>query len=158
MSYLLRKANFSSGRYYHVFNHGIAWENLFKDKDNYAYFLRRFHQYLDPFVDLYGYCLLPNHFHLLIRVKDIEENECEVHRMVLQAFSNFQNSYSKSINKRHNRKGRLLQGSLNRKLVRDEVYLEMVAEYIYLNPVAHGFCSSPEDWPHLWIRPQLHAA
>jgi len=133
------KANFYPGRYYHVYNHGIAWENLFKDKDNYPYFLQRYHDHLDPLVELFAYCLMPNHFHLLIRVNDIEENESIVHQKVLQAFSNFQNGYSKAINKRHQRKGRLIQGSINRILVNEENYLETVARYIYRNPVEHGF-------------------
>ncbi len=152
------KANFFPGRYYHVFNHGIAWENLFKDKDNYAYFLDRFLDHLSPHVDLHAYCLMPNHFHLLIRVNDIEENELCVHKKVLQAFSNFQNGYTKAINKRHQRRGRLLQGTLNRKLISDERDLVVVANYIYQNPVEHGFCKHADQWPHSWVGDVLKAA
>jgi putative transposase len=56
--------------YYHVFNRGNNKENLFYQSKNYGYFLEKYKHYLSPWLDIYAYCLLPNHFHLLVRVKE----------------------------------------------------------------------------------------
>lgn len=58
-----------SGRFYHIYNRGNNRETLFKEQRNYSYFLKRYRYYLCPLVDTFAYCLLPNHFHLLIRVR-----------------------------------------------------------------------------------------
>jgi REP element-mobilizing transposase RayT len=144
----IKKARFFPGNYYHVYNHAIAWELLFKDEENYSYFLDRFHYYLDPFVELKVYCLMPNHYHLLIRIKDSVGDVISTDKIVLQAFSNFHNSYSKSINKRYNRKGRLYHSTLCRKNVNTPEYIAAVSSYIIMNPVEHGFCKSAGEWKY----------
>ena len=58
------------GRFFHVFNRGNNGDNLFYQERNYAYFLRKYFEYMSPVLDTYCYCLLPNHFHLLVRVKE----------------------------------------------------------------------------------------
>jgi REP element-mobilizing transposase RayT len=63
------------GRYYHVLNRGNNRENLFIEERNYAYFLQLYGKYISPIADTFAYCLLRNHFHLLIRVKDDKRSE-----------------------------------------------------------------------------------
>jgi hypothetical protein len=58
------------GNFYHVYNRGNNRQRIFFEERNYLYFLRLFEKYLSPLVDVYAYCLMPNHFHLLIRIKD----------------------------------------------------------------------------------------
>jgi putative transposase len=70
------------GRYYHVFNRGNAGVDIFYQQRNYGYFLRKYYEYLAPVLDTYCYSLLPNHFHLLVRVK--EEAVVEAHRAQTQ--------------------------------------------------------------------------
>lgn len=149
---------FLPGRHYHVYNHAISQELLFKDYDNYFYFIRRLKDHLEKLVEIKAYCLMPNHYHLLIRVRKFSSDEVEVHHAVLQAFSNFQNGYAKAINKRHFRKGRLFQSSVCRVHIFDEQGIERITEYIRQNPVEHGFAQSPERWPHLWIAKYNRAA
>jgi REP element-mobilizing transposase RayT len=60
---------FEQETYYHVFNHAIGKENLFHTTENYYYFLKKYVQYISPVIDTLAYCLMPNHFHLLIKVK-----------------------------------------------------------------------------------------
>lgn len=60
-------------KYYHIYNHANGFENVFRCKENYLFFLRKYRFHLLPFFDTYAYCLMPNHFHLLIRVKSREE-------------------------------------------------------------------------------------
>jgi putative transposase len=146
------KAHFSPGGFYHVYNHAIAWENLFKTRNNYAYFMERYYVYMFGLVDLHAYCLMPNHYHLMIKVKDNIGDILETDRKVLQAFGNFHNSYSKSMNKVFKRKGRLFQSTICRRYLTDERDVHNVNAYIRNNPVEHGFCSKPEDYPYLWTR------
>ncbi len=53
--------------FYHIYNRGNNGENLFYRPENYGYFLQKFDHYLSGYLELYAYCLLPNHFHLLVR-------------------------------------------------------------------------------------------
>jgi hypothetical protein len=59
--------------YYHIYNRGVNGEDLFIEERNYDLFLKLFEKHLIPVVDLFGYCLLKNHFHISVRVKSEEE-------------------------------------------------------------------------------------
>jgi putative transposase len=61
------------GAFYHVYNRGINGEDLFKEARNYPYFLKLYAKYIPPVAETYAYCLLKNHFHLLIRVRSKED-------------------------------------------------------------------------------------
>ena len=54
------------GQYYHIFNHAVGDENLFRQAANYLYFLERYGHYIFPIARTYAYCLMPNHFHILV--------------------------------------------------------------------------------------------
>src|ERR1041384_6465905 len=54
---------------YHIYNRGVNREDIFVEERNYDLFLRLFKKHLIPVVDLYAYCLLKNHFHILVGVK-----------------------------------------------------------------------------------------
>ena len=58
------------GKYYHIYNRGINGCNLFYEEKNYYYFLEKYAHYMSGVLDTFAYCLMPNHFHLLVRVKD----------------------------------------------------------------------------------------
>lgn len=60
-------------RYYHIYNRGNNRENLFRKPDNYHYFLQLYTKHIHPITDTFAYCLLPNHFHLLVRIKAVAE-------------------------------------------------------------------------------------
>src|SRR5262245_24090528 len=55
--------------YYHIYNRGINRENIFVEARNYTYFLWFYNQYIEPVAETFVYCLLRNHFHLLVRIK-----------------------------------------------------------------------------------------
>jgi putative transposase len=61
---------FEAGEFYHLYNHGIGDENIFKESKNYDFCLDKFFDYLDDIISVYSYCLMPNHFHFLIRIKE----------------------------------------------------------------------------------------
>jgi hypothetical protein len=60
-------------RYYHICNRGNNRENLFVEDRNYRHFLKLYARYVAPVADTYAYCLLKNHFHVLVRIKTVAE-------------------------------------------------------------------------------------
>ncbi len=60
-------------KYYHIFNRANGWEKMFFNEENYRYFLSRYMYFVTPVVHTLAYCLMPNHLHFLVRVKDEDE-------------------------------------------------------------------------------------
>jgi hypothetical protein len=56
------------GQFYHIYNHGVGGRNLFGEPENYEYFLGLYDKYISPIAEPYAWCLMPNHFHLLVRI------------------------------------------------------------------------------------------
>jgi len=142
--------------YYHIFNHAVGQENLFIEDKNYKFFLEKFEKYLVEFVDVYAYCLMPNHFHFLIRVKVLETN-CQTtskvsdslsYNILSNAFKKFFTSYTNSINKVYKKRGSLFQPRFKRLLIENENHLLNTVTYIHNNPVLHGFVDKITDWPY----------
>ncbi len=68
-----------SGNYYHIFNHAAGGRDLFRVPGNYEYFLMLYDKYISPVADTFAWCLMPNHFHLLVRMKEnIAYKYCDV--------------------------------------------------------------------------------
>ncbi|CAN5849019.1 hypothetical protein BH24BAC1_BH24BAC1_24170 [soil metagenome] len=152
---------FEPETFYHVYHHGNAEENLFRTEENYHYFLKKYAEYIYPVAATYAYCLMPNHFHLLIRVRPEEELRAffsslgkalpgfqTLEGLVSRQFSHWLNGYTQAFNKMYNRKGSLFLKSLRRKAIRDDHYFTQGIRYIHYNPVHHRFVQDLNDWPH----------
>jgi putative transposase len=96
---------------YHIYNRGNGKEKIFFNKRNYHYFLIQYDKYLSGFIDTFSFVLLPNHFHLLVRIKS------DFPELVVEQFRKFFISYSMSINKEQKRRGNLFQRQFKRKLI-----------------------------------------
>jgi len=59
-----------TGSYYHIWTHANGEDNLFRSEENYIYFLDRYMYHVHPVVETYAYCLMPNHLHLMVRVRE----------------------------------------------------------------------------------------
>jgi len=95
-------------------------------------------EYLSPeAVEIAAYCLMPNHYHLLVYLKTDDLSG------LMQPFTL---SYTKAINKRYARVGSLFQGRFKAILVDKNEYLLHLSRYIHLNPVAARLMKRPEDW------------
>ena len=149
--------------FYHVYNHAVGNEKLFKTRNNYLFFLERLWKYLQEFVDIYCYCLMPNHFHLLARVKDHKSilsailnsnppmkliSDIILPNIISRQFSHLFNSYAQAYNKENQRKGSLFYNRYKRKLVDSEVYLKKLIHYIHYNPVESGFMEKVDEWEY----------
>jgi len=73
---------------YHIFNHANGFENVFREEENYRFFLEKYRVFITPVAETYGYCLLPNHFHLVIRIRKREVIE-EIIRNKKESTSNY---------------------------------------------------------------------
>ncbi|MFD2286422.1 transposase [Pedobacter petrophilus] len=128
------------GCFYHIYNRGNNSEILFKEDGNYFYFLKLMRKYILPVADVYTYCLLNNHFHILIRIKENVLHANEINQKTAeQMFSNLFNSYAKAFNKKYGRTGKLFEERFKKKKVKDEFYLTELIYYIHANPQNHGF-------------------
>lgn len=133
--------------FYHIYNRGNNRQIIYFEEENYHYFMRKFTKHLLPCIDLYAYCLMPNHFHFLIKLKrehlDVSE---EYMKMVSESFKVFFMSYAKSINKKYKRTGSLFQRKFKSKPVLEESYFTTIVQYFHFNPVKAGLCKKPKDW------------
>lgn len=138
--------------FYHVYNRAVGNELLFFRKENYIYFLEKYKKYLSPIVNTFAYCLIPNHFHFLIRIKPLRGFQTlagvEPGKLVSRQFSHLFNSYAQAINKQQGRKGSLFKNRFKRIKVDDDTYLKQLILYIHLNPSNHGICESYRDWKY----------
>ena len=141
--------------YYHIYNRGINGEDIFKEERNYAYFLEKLTQFLIPSIEVYSYCLLKNHFYILIRTKSEDELKgyipqrdvalgCE--KYLSKQFATFFKSYSLSINKSYKRTGGLFETPFRRIEVAHNSYFSELIRYIHFNPQEHGFVDKFEDY------------
>ncbi|WP_293185994.1 MULTISPECIES: transposase [unclassified Microcoleus] len=97
-----RQVILQAGNYYHVYNRGNNRQLIFFERENYIYFLRQLRNHLITHgVDIIAYCLMPNHYHLLVHLNTNRFSN------LMQAFTL---SYTKAINKRYQRVGSLFQG------------------------------------------------
>jgi REP element-mobilizing transposase RayT len=143
---------FESLSFYHIFNHARGKDNIFEKESDYQTFLDIVERYILPIAQIYAYCLMPNHFHFLVEIKDIfipkNFKKKELNDYVAHQWGNLQNTFTKKMNFQRNRRGGLFCQSINRNLITSEKYLQMGIVYIHNNPVKHGFCSSPEKWKY----------
>ncbi|MFL9835064.1 transposase [Chryseobacterium terrae] len=146
---MINTESFEFDSVYHIFSHVNGKELIFREETNYQFFLKQLDKYILPIADIYSYCLLPNHFHLLLRFKNIEGvNIDEEHKYLMKRFGDFLNSYAKAFNKMYDRKGALFLNAIKRKKIADEKYLLKVLHYIHNNPVNHGFANKINEWKH----------
>lgn len=152
-------------QYYHIFNRGNNSETVFRQERNYHFFMELYTKHLYPVVDTFAYCLLPNHFHFLIKIKSEEvivrslkknnmgkptdqvEKRKNPHKLPSQIFGNLFNAYTKSYNKVYQRTGSLFEKPFHRKLVKNTEYFQQLILYIHYNPQKHGLIDDFCLWP-----------
>ncbi len=136
--------------YYHIYNRGNNRQTIFFEADNYLYFLRRIKKYLLPVVNMIAYCLMPTHYHLMVRVKNLGIQTSEVLKTseVSIAMQKLSISYTKAINKRFERVGALFQGAFQAKPITNSKHLLHLCRYVHANPVKDGLINDPAEWPY----------
>ncbi len=128
--------------YYHLYNRSNSRELLFKNQDNYLYFLRKFRNRFDGLLKVFAYCLMPTHFHFLIRV-ETQKTDVLKEQIGIQL-----SSYTKAINNAFDRNGSLFQQHTKAKLVTGNSQLVNLITYIHQNPVRAGVVDKLTAWPY----------
>jgi REP element-mobilizing transposase RayT len=160
-------APFESDGIYHVYNRANGNEKLFLSAKNYQFFLKKYEHYIQPLAETYCYCLMPNHFHFLLKIKEekvIKDlpafknqdlpgfgnlaglEKVNYSNFISKQFSNLFNSYTKAFNKMYQRKGSLFMKPFKRKRVQEEAYLRKLVHYIHYNPVEAGLVNDLVKW------------
>lgn len=132
-----RTVPFIPGHYYHIYNKAVTDNKLFNEEKNYHFFISKIKKYLLDCVDVIAYCLMPNHYHLIIQLKNTELSRS----MQLLAMS-----YATAVNKMYQRSGHVFHGRYQIKHITDQIYLDHLSKYIHLNPSSAGLVVKPEDW------------
>jgi putative transposase len=140
----------AAGEFYHIYNRGNNGNAIFFEARNYHYFLEKLGSYLGDYLNFYAYCLLPNHFHLMVQVKEIKEIPADamtlisgkkklsqLETIISEQFRRFFLSYSKSIKMQENRTGSLFEKNFKRILINDDKFFLQLINYIHRNPATH---------------------
>jgi len=157
---------------YHIFNHANGFENIFLVDENYRFFLEKYQQYITPIAETYAYCLMPNHFHLVVRIrrKEVIEDlirsadnsnfskvpnfgkigltDQQIEYYISKQFANLFSCYTQSFNKVNKRKGSLFIKNFRREWIDNKDYFINTVIYTHRNPVHHLFCDRYNDWSY----------
>ena len=125
---------------YHITSRGDRREDIYEDDEDRIKFLTLLGKVVTDFNWLcHGYCLMSNHYHLIIETLDSN---------LTKGMRQLNGVYTQTTNRRHKRTGHLFQGRYKAILVDKESYLLELTRYVVLNPVrAKGMVRSIEDWP-----------
>ncbi|MCK9451838.1 MAG: hypothetical protein M0Q90_09120 [Bacteroidales bacterium] len=162
------------GKYYHIYNRGNNGDNIFINDEDYLHFLDLYSVYIDSIAYTFAWCLMKNHFHILVRIKNEDEigyldnrtsKSNNLHLkwkttirdlgdsnfinkpLPFRQFQHFFNAYAKYFNKRNERTGSLFENSFDRKFVNHKKYFQNIVTYIHQNPVKHGFAEHILEYP-----------
>ena len=160
---------------YHIFNHANGFENIFRHEANYYFFMEKYRKHIDPIAETYAWCLMPNHFHFVVRIrkrsviintlsktntfpkvlnfgkdlKDINEiSNTDIEKYLSKQFANFFSSYTQSFNKVYRRMGSLFIKNFKREPITDKTHFLNTIIYTHRNPIHHGFCKQFDEWPY----------
>jgi len=157
------------GYYYHIYNRGAGRAPIFFSENDYHEFMAKYVYYLFFSVETYAWCLLKNHFHLLVKIRTMKGQEVIFNKAkktnavgtyfgdqydnpkpftASKQFAHLFNSYTKYINQKRNRSGTLIEGTFKRKKILDENHFLHLACYIHRNPLHHRIVQSYEDYPY----------
>ena len=133
------KSRFLDDHYYHIYNRGVHKSPIFFSDENYKYCLSLIKKYSSCYgVSIVAYCLMPNHYHLLLR----QDGNGSIARFLQTTF----NAYTQAVNKRQLLHGTLFESRAQSLCVDSEAYLLRLVCYIHCNPVVAGLVRSPEIW------------
>jgi REP element-mobilizing transposase RayT len=115
---------------------------LFVDKQDYGFFVTRLRRYAKEFqVDLLSYCIMPNHYHFLVKAGESVDS-------LTKMMQGLQTSYAQYFNKRYKHFGYVFQGRYQRKHVDSQQYLLILSCYIHANPVTAGIVAFGDEWQY----------
>ncbi len=135
--------------YSHFYNKGVNGQPIFFAESDYLMLLDLMNKYCHRYhISMIAYCLIPNHYHFLLR-QNTEETDS---RFVQTLF----NTFVQKMNKKYNRQGTLFKASAKSRTVDKQEYLYHLCRYIHANPVKHNLVKNPLDWEYSNYHEYLH--
>jgi len=126
------------GAILHVINRFVDRHPFFKNSSDYEFFINTYFETAKTYdLETYAYCLMPNHFHIVLQTPSGE---------ISKFLQRFLTRVAKKMNQTMNRKGHLFQGRSKTLIVDEEEYFSTVVGYTLLNPLRAGICSSILDY------------
>jgi len=126
------------GAFYHVIARGNGKQNIFHDETDCQLYLKLLSEYKERLqFFLYAYVLMPNHFHLLIEVRENPLSQL-MHGLLFR--------YTRRFNSRYRKSGHLFQGRYQAIVCEKDTYFLELSAYIHLNPVRAGLVKNPSDY------------
>lgn len=163
----IRKVNLVSGEYYHIYNRGNSKQKIFHDNEDYFHFMgllyacnsinnfradtivkgKSFYDFEreKQIVSIGTYCLMPNHFHILITQKE----EGDISKFMQKVLT----AYVMYYNKKYQRTGGLFEGKFKSEHAKNDRYLKYLFSYIHLNPIK----LTQKDWKEIGIQNKKEA-
>ena len=133
------RSTLSESGFFHVYSRGVDRIAISRDDVDRSAWVAVLDRMLDRFpLTCHVYCLMPNHFHLVLE-GDLDKVSAGMHQL--------NGLYAARFNRRHERSGHLFQGRFGLRVIEDESYLEDACRYVLENPVRAGLCECVEDWP-----------
>jgi putative transposase len=128
----------AAGAIYHVTARGNRRADIFRSAADYELYLALFARVCERFDwDVFGYCLMPNHVHLVIRTREAN---------IAAGMQRLHGMYAQFFNWRYGLDGHLFGGRYKTKLIRTEAHAFETARYVVLNPVRANLCAHPGKW------------
>ncbi len=166
---------FEKDQLYHIFNQGNNRQKIFFDQENYLFFLKKIRTYVLPYADVFAWCLMPNHFHLMLLVGEVSvdvalsDTDAVRQRTINDSIGIMLRSYTNAINKQQNRSGKLFREKTKAECISctnkvtpsfytsegitrvnfenlENQYPQQCFNYIHQNPVKAGLVTDATDW------------
>lgn len=168
--------NFEAGYIYHIYNQGNNRQKIFFSRNNYLFFLKKVKNYVLPYADIFAWCLMPNHFHLMVLVNTLEKSHQMTSSHQMTKPTTFNNSiaimlrsYTRAINKQEKRSGSLFKSHTKVECINgpdgitpsffsvngitkiniqnpEKQYPQICFDYIHQNPVKANLVNKAEEW------------
>jgi len=143
--------NFSANSLYHVYNRGNDRQNIFFEDRNYHFFLNKLKANTQGLCDILAYCLMPNHFHILIYLSEesdgLKNMANQNQQILVRKIGTVLSSYSQAINKQESKSGSLFQQKTKSKQLTSKSYATTCFHYIHQNPIRANLVEKMQDWP-----------
>lgn len=145
---------FFKNELYHIYNRGNNRQKIFFNPGNYIFFLTKVRRYIVPYCDILAYCLMPNHFHFLIKSDErtiATKLVADKNRNVLsEGIRHLLSSYTQAINKQNSSTGSLFQQNTKAKPIvkGSRNYDQICLHYIHQNPLKAKLVEKIGDWQY----------
>ena len=159
-----QRDTFLNGYTYHIYNVTAGNTTLFQEEIDYDNFLAKYKKYLAPYFDTYAYCLIPNHYHIIAKVKDsfsgiIDKENTTASKNYLEngategeflenQLSRMFSSIAITYNNKYNRKGPLFKEGTKRVIIKTQERLIDQICYTHRNSIHHGLVADYKDWKY----------